>query len=207
MSAADAGMTEINLSSQKKDGSFNINGSEIQNTFTVKMGGKDMVAEQSMDDNEYLEATLNNDKLQGAKMFSQLTDPDIQKAFTDAENKFGDSEFGKIYDSIIADGEDIRKKLDELGKNQDYGDNLYTNEEEFRKHVTEIRDHAYSVGEKTGGDLYDQIQAKYSMDLEGDVPTYRLGGSGEALNETIQKAVTEEIQKTYKDYGVDEEKK
>ena len=208
MSAADAGMTEINLSSQKKSGDFNINGSEIQNTFTVKMGGKDMIAEQSMDDDEYLEATLNNDKLTGANMFSQLTGDDISKAFTDAENKFGSgSEFGQMYDQIIKDGEEIKKKLDEAAKKDDYGDNLYTNEEEFRKYVGEIRDHAYSVGEKTGGDLYDQIQAKYSMDSEGDVPTYRLGGSGEALNETIQKAVTEEIQKTYKDYGADEEKK
>ena len=72
MSAKDAGITEINLSSAKESGKHDINGAEIQNTFDVKMNGKTMTAEQTLEDADYLEATLNNDKLTGENMFSQI---------------------------------------------------------------------------------------------------------------------------------------
>lgn len=202
MSAADAGITEINLSSAQQSGEFNINNSEIQNTFTVKMNGQTKVAEQALEDDEYLEATLNNDKLTGANLFSQLSDDAITKAWTDAENEVASNSSYQYLKGILDDLDNYKQGI------LDYINNgLQYSEEEFKEMIERRKEEADFILEtaaKEGDTVYNNIQAQYRMDLDGDVPAYRFGGSssGAALNEVIQDKVKDKIQEKYETFGM-----
>lgn len=196
MSAADAGMTEINLSSAKQDGSYNINGSEIQNTFNVKMNGKDMTAEQAMEDNEYIDATLNNTGLVGANMFSQLSDAQIDKAFSDPLT--GDAaRVNELAQTVNQRAKDLKELVDSKGGNLDWGD--VPSESEFRKKIKEELDEAVELAETKGNQLYREFQAQYNK--TGDFGGY-YNSKNEGLHEKIQNEITNEMQqKGYENYG------
>ncbi len=200
MSAADAGMTEINLSSAKQDGSYNINGSEIQNTFTVKMNGKDMTAEQAMEDNEYIDATLNNAGLIGNNMFSQLGDKQIDAAFSDPLT--GDA--ARIYElaeNVNTRATQAKEAADAKGGNLDWGD--VESESEFRKKIKQELDDAMNLAESKGNQLYREYEAEYNK--EGDYGGY-YNSKDQGLHEKIQDDITKEMQDLgYKDYGKHEE--
>ncbi len=200
MSAADAGMTEINLSSAKKDGSYNINGSEVQNTFNVKMNGKNMTAEQAMEDNEYIDATLNNKGLIGNNMFSQLTNAQIDKAFSDPLT----GDFARINDlaqNVNQRAKDLKELADSKGGNLDWGD--VPSEAEFRKKIKQELDDAVELAETKGDQLYREYQAQYNK--AGDFGGY-YNSKNEGLHEKIQDEITDEMQqKGYENYGKHEE--
>ena len=197
MSAKDAGITEINLSSAQKNGKYDINGGEIQNTFNVKMGGTTLTAEQAMEDEEYLAATLNNDKLTGENLFSQLTQAQVDKAFSDASGKYS-GDIGKLQ-NIAAKAAELKNKL--TGGNGGTETEAPTETEtDFRKRVTEEMEYAKLIAKRKGDELYDEMEADFSDSRDPSGFDY-IDNSGKILNEEIQKGVTEEIQKKYDTYG------
>ena len=197
MSAKDAGITEINLSSAQKNGKYDINGGEIQNTFNVKMGGTTLTAEQAMEDEEYLAATLNNDKLTGENLFSQLTQAQVDKAFSDASGKYS-GDIGKLQ-NIAAKAAELKNKL--TGGNGGTETEAPTETEtDFRKRVTEEMEYAKLIAKRKGDELYDEMEADFSDSRDPSGFDY-IYNSGKILNEEIQKGVTEEIQKKYDTYG------
>lgn len=199
MSAKDAGITEINLSSAQKNGKYDINGGEIQNTFNVTMNNKTVVAEQAVEDEEYLAATLNNDKLKGENLFSQLTQTQVDKAFDDAGGKYA-GEIGKFRD-IAAKATELKNKIASGGGNTDTAAPTET-ETEFRARVTEEMQYAKEIAKHKGDELYDELEADFNDSNDPTGFDY-MDTNGKTLNEEIQKGVTEEIQKKYNTYGKD----
>lgn len=200
MSAADAGMTEIDLTPTNKDTSYNVNGSEIQTTFNVKMGGKNMTAEQAMEDNEYIDATLNNEGLVGNNMFSQLTDAQIDKAFTDPLT--GDAaRVNELAQTVNTRAKDLKELVESKGGNLDWGD--VPSESEFRKKIKQELDDAVELAETKGDQLYREYQAQYNK--TGDYGGY-YNSKNEGLHEKIQDTITDEMQKKgYENYGKHDE--
>ncbi len=205
MSAADAGMTEINLSSTKESNTHDINNSTVQHTFNVKMNGKDMVAEQTLEDQTYIDAVFNNDKITGENMFSQLSDLDISNAFSKGMGEVLSNSSAQYLENILSDLDGYKKTI------LDYADNgLQYTETEFREMIKRNKEEAdfiLTTAKTEGNTIYNKIQANYSMNFDDDVPTYKKGGqtSGEALNEAIQKEVTKIIQQKYETYGMSDE--
>ncbi len=195
MSAKDAGITEINLSSAKESGKHDINGAEIQNTFDVKMNGKTMTAEQTLEDADYLEATLNNDKLTGENMFSQLTSKDVENAFKNTGKYSGD--ISKLQD-IKDKAQELKDKLDGM---DDGSGELTETESEFRNRVNEEIDYAKEIAKHKGDELYDEMAADFSDSNDTSGYGEIMDKNGKILSEEISKGVTEEIQKKYETYG------
>ncbi len=50
------------------------------------MNGNNFTAEQAMEDDDYIAATLENDAVMGTNMFSQLSEADVEKAYNDPLN-------------------------------------------------------------------------------------------------------------------------
>lgn len=194
MSAADAGITEINLSSMKKSGKHDINGAEIQNTFNVTMNGKTMTAEQSLEDSEYLDATLNNSKLTGENMFSQLTSKDVDNAFSNTGKYAND--IAKA-DGITAKARELRERF---GNTDDPTGGLTESETEFRKRVNEEMEFAKEVAKSTGNKLYKEMEEDFTTFNDPNDLNF-MDKKGNILHEEISKGVTEEIQKKYETYG------
>ena len=195
MSAKDAGITEINLSSAKESGKHDINGAEIQNTFDVKMNGKTMTAEQTLEDADYLEATLNNDKLTGENMFSQLTSTDVNNAFKNTGKYSGD--IGKLQD-IKEKAQELKEKLE--GMDDGSGEPTET-EGQFRNRVNEEIDYAKEIAKHKGNELYDEMAADFSDSNDSSGYGEIMDKKGRVLSDEISKGVTEEIQKKYETYG------
>ncbi len=193
MSAFDAGITEINLSSAKESGAHDINGAEIQNTFDVKMNGKTMTAEQTLEDADYLEATLNNDKLTGENMFSQLTSKDVDNAFKDTGKYAADISQAN---DIIDKAKDLKDKLGDV----DTGTEFTETESEFRNRVNEEIDYAKETAKRKGDELYDELAGDFSESNDPEGFDY-MDKKGNTLQDEISKGVTEEIQKKYNSYG------
>lgn len=187
MSAADAGITEINLSAIK-DGSYNINGGEVQNTFNVKMGGKNLTGEQVVDDHDYLEATLNNSALTGEKLFSQLSTRDINRAFNDATS----SNLAEGFESILDRAQSAKKTVDRLTGGTG-GNDIYSIEDAFRNHLDEVWEYADWLGKTTGAKIYAENVNEYNgRDFEYG---YWENDKGEALNDTITDGIMDEVMK------------
>lgn len=198
MSAADAGITEINLNDKPATDDYNINNSNIQNTFTVTMNGQKKTGEQAMEDDEYLAATLNNEKLTGANLFSQLTTDAVNKAWTDSEKEVYSDPTAQYLKNLIENLDDYKQNI------QDAMDNMYT-EQEFKDMIQrrkEEADYIANIAAVEGDTIYNQQQANYSMNNRD--MDYTLGGKqgAKTLVETVQEGVTEKIQEKYPTYGM-----
>ncbi len=200
MSAADAGITRIDLTPTNEGDSYNINNSQVQTTFNVTMNGDTKVAEQAMEDGDYIDATLNNQAIVGSNMFSQLTEEQINNAF--AAPLTGDAQ--RVYElaeRVNTRATQLKQAADAKGGDIDWGG--VESETEFRKRIKQELDDAMNLAESKGDELYREYQAEYNK--EGDFGGY-YNDKNEGLHEMIQNEITEEMQeKGYEDYGKHEE--
>lgn len=199
MSAANAGITKIDLTPTNKGDSYNINNSQIQTTFNVTMNGDTKTAEQSMEDEDYISATLNNKGITGTNMFSQLTDAQINSAFDNPLT--GDA--ARVYElaeTVNEQAKDLKDKLDKKGGNLDFEGE---DEASFRKKIKQELDEANELAEVKGDALYREIEAEY--DNQGDFGGW-YNKKDKGLHEEIQDMVTKEMQdKGYENYGTHKE--
>ena len=157
------------------------------------MTGKTLTAEQTLEDADYLEATLNNDKMTGENMFSQLTSKDVDNAFAGTG----------AYAADISQAKDIAEKaeslLDKLGA-VDTGVDFTETEGEFRSRVNEEIAYAKEIAKHKGDELYDELADKFS-DANDPTGFDYMDKNGNTLNDEIKDGVTKEIQKKYDTYG------
>jgi len=199
MSAADAGMTEINLSSAVEDGSIDINNAKIEHRFNITLNGKTKAAEQAVEDEIYINTVINNDKLTGEKMFTQLTDAEITKAFYDADSDLFANSSAAYLSDVLSDLKGYKESLLNYAEN-----GLTFTEEEFRDMIArnkEEADYILEVAKMEGNNIFNDIQSDFTRKNDPTGQHY-MNTKGEALNEVIQDRVTEKIRETYETYGM-----
>ncbi len=203
ISAWDAGITKIDLTPTNNEDSYNINNTQVQTTFNVTMNGNNFTAEQAMEDDDYIAATLENDAVMGTNMFSQLSEADVEKVFDSPL----DNEMQSIYDLA----EEVHTKAGELKeKNGENGDIFIDKDEEkafndrIKQELNDATDLAKAVGGATFGEgSLEGVDTpdEDNYNNEGEYSGW-FNDKGEGLDEAINDTVIDEMKKKgYETYG------
>lgn len=203
ISAWDAGITKIDLTPTNNEDSYNINNTQVQTTFNVTMNGNNFTAEQAMEDDDYIAATLENDAVMGTNMFSQLSEADVEKAYNDPLN----DKMQSVYDLA----EKIHTQATELKeKNGGNGDILIDKDEEkafndrIKQELNDAADLAKAVGGATFGEgSLEGVDTpdEDNYNNEGEYSGW-FNDKGEGLDEAINDTVIDEMKKKgYETYG------
>lgn len=203
ISAWDAGITKIDLTPTNNEDSYNINNTQVQTTFNVTMNGNNFTAEQAMEDDDYIAATLENDAVMGTNMFSQLSEADVEKVFDSPL----DNEMQSIYDLA----EEVHTKAGELKeKNGENGDIFIDKDEEkafndrIKQELNDAADLAKAVGGATFGEgSLEGVDTpdEDNYNNEGEYSGW-FNDKGEGLDEAINDTVIDEMKKKgYETYG------
>ncbi len=196
ISAWDAGITKIDLTPTNNEDSYNINNTQVQTTFNVTMNGNNFTAEQAMEDDDYIAATLENDAVMGTNMFSQLSEADVEKVFDSPL----DNEMQSIYDLA----EEVHTKAGELKeKNGENGDIFIDKDEEkafndrIKQELNDATDLAKAVGGATFGEgSLEGVDTpdEDNYNNEGEYSGW-FNDKGEGLDEAINDTVIDEMKK------------
>lgn len=205
VSAWDAGITKIDLTPTNQDGnSYNINNTQVQTTFNVTMGGEQLTAEQAMEDDDYISATLENEAVMGVNMFSQLSQADVEKAYNDPLS----DDLQKVYDLA----EKVNTQAQELKEKAGSGDDLgidKNSEKDFKQQIKQELDDAAELAKAVGGAAFGEgtvegadVPNAEEYNTEGEYGSNWSNDKGGRLDEAINDTVIEEMKKKgYDTYG------
>jgi len=209
ISAADAGITKIDLTPTNEGDSYNINNTQVQTTFNVTMNGETVTAEQANEDNDYISATLENEAVMGTNMFSTLSEADVKAGFDTPM----DDKLQTVYDLAQKVNEDAKALKEQHGSGDTTGvdkDGWTDLQKRVKQEMNDAIDLAKAVGSASFGEGTDEERAELA---DADVPDaddyYKEGDysgwfneKGEGLDDAINETITEEMNKKgYENYG------